>query len=272
VSRPSEGFELGIKVTWKYDQWDGTGEIYYDVIEAWEDGSTHQDTKYHYGAAAHPYSVSKTVYPDAGSVTVTYNGYGAVATRTDQRSWTVTYTYDDARRVTQEDVTGTGVNGTTQVKYTYDALGRPTKATDNNGSGTSDDSEVTWAYTREGDGDLKVEETQEYGTMTDRKVTYEYDLSGRLKKMTYPSALALSYTHDDIGRVTKVNDGTNDRVADTYKGWLLEKRTYASGAYLTHLDDSGENLSGYGYRCLGQVESGGAAVSSLLSRALTRRS
>jgi len=36
-----------------------------------------------------------------------------------------------------------------------------------------------------------------------------------------------------------VNDGTNDRVADTYKGWLLEKRTYDSDAYLTHLDDQG---------------------------------
>jgi len=35
-------------------------------------------------------------------------------------------------------------------------------------------------------------------------------------------------------------------VADTYKGWLLEKRTYDSDAYLTHLDDQGQNLSGYG--------------------------
>jgi YD repeat-containing protein len=42
------------------------------------------------------------------------------------------YTYDDARRVTQEDVTGTGLVGTTQVTYAYDALGRPTSATDNN--------------------------------------------------------------------------------------------------------------------------------------------
>jgi len=38
-------------------------------------------------------------------------------------------------------------------------------------------------------------------------------------------------------RVTAVNDGTNDRVVDTYKGHLLEKRTYANGAYLTHLGD-----------------------------------
>ena len=35
-------------------------------------------------------------------------------------------------------------------------------------------------------------------------------------------------------------------MADTYKGWLLEKRTYDSDAYLTHLDDQGQNLSGYG--------------------------
>jgi len=43
-------------------------------------------------------------------------------------------------------------------------------------------------------------------------------------------------------------------VADTYKGWLLEKRTYASEAYLTHLDDQGENLSGYGYDTFGRIK------------------
>jgi len=36
------------------------------------------------------------------------------------------------------------------------------------------------------------------------------------------------------------------RVADTYKGWLLEKRECAGDAFLTHLADRGENLSGYG--------------------------
>jgi YD repeat-containing protein len=152
------------------------------------------------------------------------------------------------------------------VTYAYDALGRPTSVTDNNDPADgNDNSTVEWTYTREGDGDLAVEETQEYGTMTDRTVTYEYDLSasssiasggggGRLKKMTYPSALALSYSHDDIGRVTAVNDGTNDRVADTYKGWLLEKRTYDSGAYLTHLDDADQNLNGYGYDGFGRIK------------------
>ena len=39
--------------------------------------------------------------------------------------------------------------------------------------------------------------------------------------------------------MTAVNDGSDDRMADTYKGWLLEKREYARGAYLTHLDDQG---------------------------------
>jgi len=85
-------------------------------------------------------------------------------------------------------------------------------------------------------------------------VTATYDLSGRLKSLGYPSGLTLSYTHDDIGRVTAVNDGSDDRVADTYKGWLLEKREYASDAYLTHLDDQGGNLSGYGYDAFGRIK------------------
>ncbi|NLX58166.1 MAG: RHS repeat-associated core domain-containing protein [Phycisphaerae bacterium] len=90
--------------------------------------------------------------------------------------------------------------------------------------------------------------------MTDREVTYRYDLSGRLESVEYPSGLTLSYTHDDLGRPYVVNDGTYDRVEDTWKGWLLEKREYANGTYLTHLDDSSQNLSGYGYDAFGRIQ------------------
>ena len=80
-----------------------------------------------------------------------------------------------------------------------------------------------------------------------------YDLSGRLKSLEYPSGLTLTYTHDDVGRIVTVNDGANDRVDDTWKGYLLQKREYANGTYLTHLDDSSQQLSGYGYDSFGQV-------------------
>ena len=258
---------LAIKVTWKYDEWDGTDEVYYDVIEAWEDAQNHQDTKYYYAAAKHPGAVTKTTYPDSGDVTLTYNDDVTVATRVDQRSWTVTYTYDDAKRVAAEAVTGAGLVGTSAVTYAYDALGRATSVTDNNDpSDNNDNSTVEWTYTREADGDLKVEEKQKYGTATDRTVTTTYDLAGRVKTLDYPSNLTLTYTYDDIGRITKVNDGTDDRVADTWKGHLLEKCEYANGVYLTHLDDQGSNLSGYGYDTFGRVKnrrwkrSGGALL------------
>jgi len=115
-------------------------------------------------------------------------------------------------------------------------------------------------------GDLEVEESQEYGNATDRVVTYVYDLSGRLKSMEYPSGLTLTYAYDDLGRGTAVNDGANDRVADTWKGHLLEKREYANGTYLTHLDDNSQNLSGYGYDEFGRIanhrwkDSGGTLI------------
>jgi RHS repeat-associated protein len=244
-----------IKTTWLYDQWHTTGEYYSDVLEAWEDGSNHQDTEYHYAVLKHPTQASKTTYPDSGDVTRTFSDDGTVATLTDQRGWQTSYTYDDALRVTQESVSGTGLVGTSAVTYAFDALGRLTSVTDNNDPGDSNDnSTVEWTYTRESDGDLKVEETQEYGTATDRTVTYEYDLAGRLKGTTYPSSLALTYTYDDVGRAVKVNDGTDDRVEDTWKGGLLEKRQYDNDTYLTHLNDSGENLSGYGYDTFGRVK------------------
>jgi len=108
-------------------------------------------------------------------------------------------------------------------------------------------------------GDLRVEETQEYGAAADRTLTTTFDLAGRLKTLAYPgdgtiSAMTLTYTHDDVGRITAVNDGAADRVEDTWKGYLLQKREYASDAYLTYLDDQGGNLSGYGYDAFGQVK------------------
>ena len=50
-----------------------------------------------------------------------------------------------------------------------------------------------------------------------------------------------------------VSDGSTDRVKDTWKGRLLQKREYGNGTYLTHLDDSGANLDGYGYDAFGRV-------------------
>ncbi len=49
-------------------------------------------------------------------------------------------------------------------------------------------------------------------------MTVTYDLSGRGNSLAYPSGLTLTYARDDIGRITAVNDGSDDRVADTYKG------------------------------------------------------
>ncbi|MFO8008172.1 MAG: hypothetical protein R6V05_10595, partial [Candidatus Brocadiia bacterium] len=72
--------------------------------------------------------------------------------------------------------------------------------------------------------------------------------------MDYPGSLTLSYTYDAVGRRTVVSDGTNDLATDTYKGQLLEKREYHNGAYLTHLNDSGSNLSGYGYDTFGRIK------------------
>jgi hypothetical protein len=59
--------------------------------------------------------------------------------------------------------------------YQYDKLGRPTYATDNGDpNDANDNSRIEWTYTRQADGDLQVEETQRYGTMTDRTVATTY--------------------------------------------------------------------------------------------------
>ncbi len=70
---------------------------------------------------------------------MTYNLDGTPATRTDQRQVTLTFDYDDARRLQAQRVTSFGSSGivddtVTSITRKYDELGRVVKITSHGNS------------------------------------------------------------------------------------------------------------------------------------------
>ena len=182
--------------------------------------------------------MSKVVYPDAGEVTMTYNENGTLATRIDQRKWKTTYSYDEQVRVTQETVTAeqgadpASVQGTRNVRYSYDALGRLTKVEDDNGQGNGgpdyDFSKVEYTYTWSTTSQL-VEEKHTFDGKGPWTVKSTTDDVGVRSSLEYPHASGesyrtLSFTHDALQRLTAITEGGNTIGDYSYKGLYLQDR------------------------------------------------
>jgi RHS repeat-associated protein len=90
-----------------------------------------QITEYVYGDDYHADLVTKTIYPDSSSTTDNvqraYNLDRSLATMTDQRQVTHTYSYNNRRQLELDAVTGLGSsvdNSVLSIKRTYDGRGR----------------------------------------------------------------------------------------------------------------------------------------------------
>lgn len=146
------------------------------------------------------------VSPDTGTTGATYDAAGNLATRTDARGKTATYTYDTLNRLTRIDYP-TGVDtvfeydgGTVTPKPT-NSTGRLTKFTDESGN---------TAYTYDGLGRVvrKLQTVLVSGQTTARPfdVRYEWGATsaenGHLKRLTLPSGARVNLSYDLTGRVT----------------------------------------------------------------------
>jgi len=115
----------------------------------------------------------------------TYNTNGAITSFTNRAGQKIDYTRDNLNRVTASS----GSGATSRTK-TYDNLGRITALT--GGEAVS--------YTYDALGRLKTE-VQAMGT-----VSYDYDVAGRMTKLTYPGSFYVNYDYDVSGAVTKVRE------------------------------------------------------------------
>ena len=147
-------------------------------------------TTYSYDAAAHNLTGTTPVSgAGLGARSFTHDRFGRLATATDGRGNTITYTYDNADRIT--NVAYSDAN-THAVAYTYDANGRVTQRVD--GAGTT-----TYTYTYDDLGRLlSTSNTAGGGTEA-----YRYDLAGALLSKTDTSGVT-SYTYTAGHRVTQM--------------------------------------------------------------------
>jgi len=118
----------GITVEYEYDSGGRLGAM--TAYNAKGSGTPEaQVTQYLYTSSINASWQTAVVYPDAGTVSTTYDRLGRTITTTDQRNIVHTYTYDTAGRLAVDAVTAPGGWGnvehsTEAVVTTYDDMGR----------------------------------------------------------------------------------------------------------------------------------------------------
>jgi RHS repeat-associated protein len=155
-----------------------------------------QTRTYSYDGLGHLLSaqVPETNY---NAITFTYKDFGLVATKTDPRGITTTYTYDSLIRPTDVKYS----DGTPEVTFAYGAPGGA-----NNGGGrlisTVDGSgSKSFQYDIMG----KVTNVGEAIAGATYTTQYSYNAAGDLSSITYPSGRVVANKYDDIGRFTEVD-------------------------------------------------------------------
>lgn len=142
--------------------------------------------------------------PDTGTTTNTVDAAGNILTSTDAKGQLTRYTYDALNRVTTITY-----NDGQLTRYTYDqganAKGRLSLIEDNLGS-------IQYAYDNRGRLLSETRRISGSGNTNVSVVSYQYDATGHLNKLTYPNGRILSYTRDSMGRITQIDtsqDGVN---------------------------------------------------------------
>ncbi|CUI05437.1 Rhs family protein [Janthinobacterium sp. CG23_2] len=121
---------------------------------------------------------------------------GNLKTSIDGRGKTTTYFYDALNRLTRIDYTG---SVSTTFEYdggatpTPNAAGKMTRMTDESGN-------TTFTYDTFGRLATKTQNTIGSGYNNTHKLAYEYDASGRLASVTYPSGNRVNYGYNAWAR------------------------------------------------------------------------
>lgn len=155
--------------------------------------------------------------PDSGMATYAYDAFGNIDTERRADGKVVSYDFDSLGRLTSR------ASGGVIERYSYDAgpngKGRLTGFTDASGS---------TAYEYSAAGEL-IKQTNVIDGRT-LVTLWDYDAAGRLRQMTYPMGLAVSYNYDANGRVSAMTSnlgGTWATLADSFLYQPVSKRAYA---------------------------------------------
>ena len=141
--------------------------------------------------------------PDIGTIDYVRDARGLVTQRTDARGVVITYAYDNDGRLLSETAPS---DPSLTVTYTYDdttggneGIGRVTSIADASGS---------HAYTYDAQGRL-TREQRTIGSASTSVIDYDYDGSGNIIEMIYPSGRVVTFVRDATGAIERVLTQTN---------------------------------------------------------------
>jgi RHS repeat-associated protein len=132
--------------------------------------------------------LTQTTFPDNTVESRTYDSVGNLITRTTQNNTQIQYSYDQINRLTK-----IGYPDGSTVAYTYDKDGNRLGMVDSSGS-------TTYTYDPR---DRLLSETRTIGSQQ-YIFGYGYDAASNLIQLTYPDGYKLTYTYDQLDRITAV--------------------------------------------------------------------
>lgn len=164
-------------------------------------------------------------YPDGHSENLSYDAEGNLVVGVNRRNQTVQYTYNSLGLVTRKQFP----DGTA-AELTYDARGNLLTAVDSNSS-------VSFSY----DSSDRLTRVS-YGP--GRFVEYTYDSSNRRTRMVDGSGFAVNYAYDAQGRLERLTDGA---------GATIVQYTYDDRGRVTREDNGNHTFSTFTYDAAGQL-------------------
>jgi RHS repeat-associated protein len=216
-------------------------------------------------------AVSSMTYDELGRLTRVQDPLGAVQSfsydengnrkaTTDAKGNQVLSVYDDANRLvgvtpdpvirSQESTGNATAVSVGAVSYTYDALGRQTTRTDQDGN--------IWTLTYDPITGNLASETDVAG----RATTYSYNALGSRTGIAFPDGTSSSFAYNTAGQVTSKNEGGRSLTYSYDAAGKLTGQTLVGGVSVTQLFDLagrlatetvGENVTSYRYDAAGRV-------------------
>jgi RHS repeat-associated protein len=167
--------------------------------------------------------------PEQGTTTFTHYNNDLTQTVTDARGAITTFLYNARHLITNINYTVSGsVAATPNVSFGYDSAGNRTSMTDGLGS---------MSYVYDTNSQL-TSETRTFTGMGSYTLSYTYGLGGQLKSITNPWSAQVGYNYDKVGRFANVSGsgyaGVSSYVSSmAYRAFAPKQVGYANGRTLS---------------------------------------
>jgi RHS repeat-associated protein len=223
---------------------DGSGSVSGTVVvsQTWDDSSRRtgrsddEDHATTYAYDALDRLVTET-FADNTSKSRSYDIFDNVLTYTDPNGTVVTGQYDLLNRLTQRSITpGPDVSGETTIEiYQYDGRSRIIRAEDN-------DSVATFEY-----NSLSqiTRHTLQIAGGPVRTTLAAFDGENNLTSLTYPGGRTITRTHDELDRLSAIQEGPSTIASYLYVGPVRAlRRDYGNGTRLDYTYDAIRRVTG----------------------------